>query len=317
MRWLAIAVVLFSPGCDVVDLDSSEAPVIGGRVVGAGEFPNVVALVDDAGDPLCSGTLIRADAVLTAAHCLDPRTGDPDPEITFANDARAIANPPLSPIASAQAHPSFAIDRAIPPGVGEFFDVAVLILAEPVVGVSAAALPSVAEAEANLIPGAEVDLVGYGLRVDDLGSPDRGEKAHGVASITAVGDSEVQISMPGEQQSCNGDSGGPAFLDVPGAGIRLIGIVSRSADNELACDSGSIDTRVDAYLDFIDAALGGSGGGGDGGPGGGGGSGGGGSGTGGGGIDGPREGGCAIAGRGSGATALVWLVLLAVSRRRR
>ena len=304
MRWLLIAALLL--GCDVVDLDSAAEPVIGGRVVAAGEYPEVAALVNDDGDPYCTGTLIRDDAILTAAHCL---VADPDPAVTFANDAREIAGPPLVSITSAEAHPSFDFDRAVSPGVSEYFDIAVLILAEPVGGVAPARLPEVVDAEANLIPGDEVELVGYGARVDDGSLSESGEKAQGVATIIAVGDNEVQISMPGEQQSCNGDSGGPTYLDIPGAGTRLVAVISRSADNDAACDSGSVNTRVDAYLDFIDAALGGSDPGGDSDGGSGGGSGGGGSGTGGGGIGEPRDsGGCSISG-GHGSGVLWWLLV--------
>ena len=44
-------------------------------------------------------------------------------------------------------------------------------------------------------------------------------------------------------------------MDLEGGGRRMVGIVSRSPDDNLVCDHGGIDTRVDYYLDWIDETL--------------------------------------------------------------
>src|SRR5262245_37991383 len=48
---------------------SLDAPVVGGQVVEPGAFPDVVAVLGADGG-LCTGTLIDADLVLTAGHCI-------------------------------------------------------------------------------------------------------------------------------------------------------------------------------------------------------------------------------------------------------
>jgi hypothetical protein len=69
------------------------------------------------------------------------------------------------------------------------------------------------------------------------------------APLVMAGTAELQISNPGDPQNCYGDSGGPALIDF-GSGYRVVGVVSRSADGS-DCTQGGVDTRVDAYLNFI------------------------------------------------------------------
>ena len=51
--------------------------------------------------------------------------------------------------------------------------------------------------------------------------------------------------------SCNGDSGGPAYIDV--AGQRVVaGLTSRGTETARnPCGEGGIYTRVDVHLNFI------------------------------------------------------------------
>jgi secreted trypsin-like serine protease len=65
----------------------------------------------------------------------------------------------------------------------------------------------------------------------------------------------MTIGAPGEPQNCEGDSGGPAFLVGADGTKRLVGIVSRSANDATDCVDGSVHTRVDAYADWIATTL--------------------------------------------------------------
>ena len=46
-----------------------DTPVVGGKIVKPGTWPDVVAVLGADGS-LCSGTLIDVDLVLTAGHCI-------------------------------------------------------------------------------------------------------------------------------------------------------------------------------------------------------------------------------------------------------
>src|SRR5262245_13687766 len=51
--------------------------------------------------------------------------------------------------------------------------------------------------------------------------------------------------------SCNGDSGGPAYIDVGGQRV-VAGLTSRATDTARnPCGEGGIYTRLDVHVDFI------------------------------------------------------------------
>jgi MYXO-CTERM domain-containing protein len=250
-----VAFALLLPACDVEEaVDRSRTPVIGGGPTQEGEYPATGALVLQ-GQFMCTGTLIRPDVVLTAAHCVDSLlTGGNVPGFTLRLDATSPEAADVYEGASASAHPDFSLFAEPTPGVGRFYDIGLLHLVEEVAGVEPARLPSAPEAQAQLKLGADVYIVGYGYR--DVEATMAGQKYDAVASLREVGDYELYISENGQPQNCQGDSGGPAFLEVPGDGLRIFGIVSRAPDMNTTCDHGGIDTRVDPYLDWISMELG-------------------------------------------------------------
>jgi hypothetical protein len=128
-----------------------------------------------------------------------------------------------------------------------WYDVGLLFLAQPITDVDPIPLPSPEEAQA-LVAGLDLSLVGYGRTSNE--TFDTGVMFDAVAPIVSVFPTELQISSPGQPQNCHGDSGGPALADL-GNGLRVVGIVSRSADMTGECLMGGIDTRADAYLQFI------------------------------------------------------------------
>src|SRR3989344_5725901 len=52
------------------DQPQSETEVINGIPAEYTDFPSIVALADAYGGEMCTGTMIKEDLVLTAAHCI-------------------------------------------------------------------------------------------------------------------------------------------------------------------------------------------------------------------------------------------------------
>lgn len=247
-----IALLALAVSCAEPAASRRAAPVINGDPALPGEFEATGALILD-GQVLCTGTLIAPDIVLTAGHCVDEELfGDLLPGFTLAIDAREASADEVVAGRAKLAHPDYDFFELPPDGVGRTDDIGLLLLAEPIDGPTEQ-LPTADEAAAALVVDAQVALVGYGYTDQDVGDA-YGVKATGTASLVEIGDHELFIAKPGEQQNCNGDSGGPALVDTPG-GRRLVGVVSRSPDDDTVCDHGGIDTRVDPYVPWIEEAL--------------------------------------------------------------
>jgi secreted trypsin-like serine protease len=191
----------------------------------------------------CTGTAIAPRVVVTAAHCVT-NLSKKRLQFTLNRDATAAPVGASVTVLRAYVHPDYDLRST-----GSMHDIALAELEAPLESSSFERLLSAAEASAALRPDGDVELVGYGANAR---LPEKTAKR---ATIRPLRADEMTIGGPGEPQSCEGDSGGPAFV-LNGRGARRIaGIVSRSANDATECVDGSIDTRVDAYSDWLAATL--------------------------------------------------------------
>lgn len=247
---LFAAAVASLPACFEPALETDEEFVIGGSVTAPGEFPGVGALMYDFGGEAmqgCTGTLIAPNAVLTAAHCVDPElTGPVTPGFSLALDT-TNGNTGTVPGLMAYKHESFSLDVEPAEGLGQFFDVGVVILSQPITSVEPVKMARPEDAPA-LAAGMDLAIVGYGKTTTT--SNDTGIMYDAMTKLISLNQTEIQVGMGSPQpQNCQGDSGGPALADMGGE-RRVVGIVSRSFSG-FECTMGGVDTRVDAYLTWI------------------------------------------------------------------
>jgi uncharacterized protein (TIGR03382 family) len=242
-------------GCVEPELGVTHSDVIGGAASQPGKYPGVGALMFDMGGGTmqagCTGTLIAPTVVLTAAHCIDPLlTGGATPGFTLALDTTTGA-PVIVPGMQTIQHEMFTLDVMFEGGLSEFFDVGLVVLAQPITEVAPVPMPRPSES-AELVADLDMEIVGYG--VTDVSGGGGGILFDATTKLVSLNATEIQVGMGTPQpQNCNGDSGGPGFATVGGK-RRVIGIVSRSF-RDAECTMGGVDTRVDAYLSWIHSHL--------------------------------------------------------------
>ena len=222
---------------------------------------------------MCSATLIAPDVVMLAAHCIDfeymgEMSGIQLDEVDLAfsreADLSGFAGMPGTEwpedaafVWDTATHPGWAMSQ-LQVGLSENDDIALMFLDEPLFDVEPAVLPTAAEAS-SIVEGAVVDVVGWGQQTSDQTPPAGtvGFKIAGESEIVEVSPYEFKVGeLQDDVRKCHGDSGGPTYLDVGGIdGVRVVGVTSHAYDLTDCRETGGVDTRVDYYLDWIDAEM--------------------------------------------------------------
>lgn len=205
----------------VLSLGGPIPKIVGGEVVPPGGWPTVGALLLRDGS-ICTGTLIDQDTLLTAGHCFlfsDPRHvyfGD----AMFSGEGLTVATTQFN------VHPQFCGQTECR---DEAYDFAYVDLETSPGLAPSPLLLTQDEWDATMYAGATVDLVGFG--VSEPGSSDvDGVKRQVTTTITHFSPQALQLRAGADgKDSCNGDSGGPAFV-VGSSGPLLAGVLSEGSD---------------------------------------------------------------------------------------
>ncbi len=200
--------------------------VVGGAVTS--DFQSTVALYWD-GEFGCTGTIVAADRVMTAAHCLE---GGDTPSHIMIGDTLGSGH--MVAVRDGWMHPDYDFNA-------EFAaDIAVLLLDEDV---SAVVIPIDRTPAAQLVNTSFI-YAGYG---DTQGTGGDGKRKAANAHVTEL-EGDVLVAETDNGGACFGDSGGPLYRNVDGQ-LHVMGVVSFGYTDD--CMDAGGNTRTDIYADWV------------------------------------------------------------------
>lgn len=231
--------------------------IVGGTETGIGDYPECALIGHRSPNGterwFCTGVLVHPRVVLTAGHCQLPQA----PVNVVALNAHAVNDLDDAEIVGVK-RVVVQPDYRLVPGN----DISVLVLRR-----EAETTPCPAASEDEVTAASTVTLVGFGNN-DANSTKGFGIKREVTVPITALrraaqGDLDAEEQRWGFESdrefvaggngfdSCNGDSGGPAYVDTA-QGRRVAGLTSRATAGVMRpCGEGGIYTRVDTQSGFI------------------------------------------------------------------
>ncbi|SCX97057.1 S1 family peptidase [Microvirga guangxiensis] len=216
---------------------------------------SVVSIENSLGE-LCSGALIGADLVLTAAHCVT------DPAAYRVTAVNRAFKPQRVRVVALATHPSFVTGTTprTQPGV----DLAILRLERPL---GSEFLPLDPTLSGRIGVGDEVTIAGFGVSAESRRGTARVLRQ---ANLVSLGPIEVanrvlivvdrdRLAETSGAGACRGDSGGPILAETPNSYL-LYGIISWSSGafrtrSPSACGGLTAVTPIVEHLGWIRQAM--------------------------------------------------------------
>ncbi|MGE3314041.1 MAG: trypsin-like serine protease [Planctomycetaceae bacterium] len=232
-------------------LESLPARVVGG--VPTSEYADCVAVGTSAGW-CCTGTLVAPNVVISAGHCY----GGCASRVFVGSDVTLSGS--VFKVKSAVRHPDYG-------KAGLHNDLMVLILEQDVPGVKPRPFAPSSAIDAGFFVRAvgfgNTDVhssIGFGIKrvVDIPMATPNCETSAAQSRYGCDNGLELVAGAPFlDKDTCNGDSGGPVYVEHNG-NWYLAGATSRATrDSIRPCGDGGIYVRLDKYIDWIKSVPGG------------------------------------------------------------
>jgi MYXO-CTERM domain-containing protein len=212
-------------------------------------------LTDPNGEPFCTGTLVSTTTVVTAAHCVEAMP------LSKTRVVYGYLHPEAAPpaarlaVSKSTAHPKYNPGASLDTdGLGQVNDIGVVVLAEPLTAARYTPILPPERVEEILYPFRDIYLAGYGVYQMPY---KMGDLFKAVTPHIRHIEWEMLAGKPGNPDTCNGDSGGPAYVAI-GCELWLVGVTSRAwAKSVKPCGDGGIYALASSYLSFIEGVSGG------------------------------------------------------------
>ncbi|MFZ3228848.1 MAG: trypsin-like serine protease [Pseudobdellovibrio sp.] len=255
--------------------EAAQSEIIGGMNVDLkfAQQNGVVGIFDAESGGLCTGSLIAANLVITAGHCVN--VSHPTAMLVFftPNFQEAIIrdqtgnfkyNPKLVRAGLKVIRHEKYGDASIKETDAQH-DVALIRLESAAPAEFSLAQLAPSQLTTSLHAGSLVTLAGYGVstyKADPKSGRPLASTGSGllrkvdkiqVLTVRPNGE-EIMFDQSQGRGACHGDSGGPAyFTDAVSKKTFVIGVTSRDASPNRSCDSKTIYTGMMGYSDWINA----------------------------------------------------------------
>ena len=230
--------------------------IVGGNRVQAGAIQSCVC-IGNATQWFCTGVVVAPRVVLTASHC-----GSNITRILIGDQATPTLQGRIVAVRQVIIHPNY---REHPFNEN---DISILILDN-----DAAIVPARLATTDQVKEASQVHLVGFGYNDPQL-PKGFGVKREVRAPMGPIRHSDADNLTQFEQltgfhsayefvagrkglgrDTCNGDSGGPAYIEV-NQGSVVAGLTSRATrDANVPCGAGGIYVRTDSFRSYIDGVI--------------------------------------------------------------
>jgi secreted trypsin-like serine protease len=221
--------------------------IIGGELV----FENDLSSLSTVGlSNGCTGTLIRTDVVMTAAHCL---ARSQNIEIIFGLSFQAGKRVSVKSIRIHPGYNSTAGGGTTPdsPATRPIHDIAIIKLSE---SAPTGFLPVELASGQELVAGDQLFLAGFGQTKATNGTSGRLKQVDTVFNFYNSVALEIVFGPTPGRSACRGDSGGPMYIEREGR-LQVIGVTSRGFSALGPCSGNGNYTEVSAHKNWIEESI--------------------------------------------------------------